>query len=483
MMDNEKKDLEYTLESEEETGVVLDAETEEVIEDSIEEVIEETEEVLEDFAEETAEETETFEEEIPEASDDMVCEECEEDEAYAEYEGEEEYSDEEIAAPAKNNKPLFAILGVIALAVVAVIIYCVCYTNSVGFKSAVNTLPPVEVSDMGEIVGNEEMKIKFENPFVSMFEGKAGTTASAMKIGGYSVPVDVFKFFATNNALNYQYGLYQSKKITDLDSFDWNAVDKESGLTHTEIVKIKTVRSLVPIATVVAEADKRGVKLTDEEAQEIKTSVEQIKQSYGDALSDALKGSGYDSIEQYESLMMFQKLYEKAFNAFHEDPVSYVKNFKNAEEFLSDDKVTVKHVLLTFPEGVTKESDAEAKAETLKKAEEVLKKAKAGEDFDKLLEEYNEDPGQGKNGYTFSNDGTMVQEFADASFKLEVGDISEIVETSYGYHIVKRVERVADFEEYTDLLEKNLTVKVNRKVYVSTPIDVNLKDYIGEVAE
>ena len=66
----------------------------------------------------------------------------------------------------------------------------------------------------------------------------------------------------------------------------------------------------------------------------------------------------------------------------------------------------------------------------------LLEKAQAGEDFNALMEEYNEDPGEPEEGYYFPT-GVMVQEFEDASFALQDGEISDILETSYGYHIIK----------------------------------------------
>ena len=110
-----------------------------------------------------------------------------------------------------------------------------------------------------------------------------------------------------------------------------------------------------------------------------------------------------------------------------------------------------------------------------------MEKAKSGEDFDKLVEEYNEDPGQTKAGYTFANDGTMVQSFADAAFKTEVGKISDIVESLYGYHIIKRVDRVISFEEYSDFISKNSKVKVNRAIYDKLVVDIKLSDYLGDL--
>ena len=97
--------------------------------------------------------------------------------------------------------------------------------------------------------------------------------------------------------------------------------------------------------------------------------------------------------------------------------------------------VTASHILFEVPQGTTPVKEAEIKA----KAEAVLKKVKAGEDFAKLASQYSDDTGsrdQGGNIGSFSRD-SVVKEFADAAFSLKVGEISELVRTSYGYHIIK----------------------------------------------
>ncbi len=104
--------------------------------------------------------------------------------------------------------------------------------------------------------------------------------------------------------------------------------------------------------------------------------------------------------------------------------------------------VTAKHILVSTEE----RTDAEAK----KIADEVLKKVKNGDDFDTLIREYGEDPGalQNPDGYTFTYD-EMVKEFEDAAFDLEIGKISGLVKSDFGYHIIKR-EPLAPIDEYNE---------------------------------
>lgn len=377
----------------------------------------------------------------------------------------------------KNKKALCISAIVVAVVFVAGLIYSLCIMNSIGTKTVVNTSLPAKYSSAGEKLEEEKYNIKFENPFVSLFGGK---NADILTVNGFGIGSDIFNYFVKSSALNYEYELYQNNTISDLKAFDWNAVNEETGLKNAEIAKGEAVKSVSSVLAVIAEAEKRGIALTEDEEKEISDWIEQVKTSYGDNLENALMQSGYDSVEQLAEMQKLQTLYQKAYTAFGEDPIAYVKQFKNYEKSLSSDKITVLHVLVKFPDGVTNESAEEEKAETKKKAEEVLAKAKAGEDFSSLIDTYNEDPGLGKYGYTFANDGSMVQEFADAAFALEIDGISDIVETNYGYHIIKRTERIPDFGEYLDLLEDNMKIRINRFGYSKLVVDADLSQYMGE---
>ena len=75
--------------------------------------------------------------------------------------------------------------------------------------------------------------------------------------------------------------------------------------------------------------------------------------------------------------------------------------------------------------------------------EGLLKRARAGEDFAKLAKEYSEDPGSKDKGgeYKFPR-GQMVPEFEAAAFSLKTNQVSDIVTTSFGYHIIKLSEKI-----------------------------------------
>jgi len=75
-------------------------------------------------------------------------------------------------------------------------------------------------------------------------------------------------------------------------------------------------------------------------------------------------------------------------------------------------------------------------------AEEVLKKAKGGADLGRLAVEYSDEPNAGPRGGSLGRfgKGQMVPAFEEAAFKLEVGEVSDIIETPFGFHVIQRTE-------------------------------------------
>lgn len=122
-----------------------------------------------------------------------------------------------------------------------------------------------------------------------------------------------------------------------------------------------------------------------------------------------------------------------------------IKKFydENPTKFQMPEKVRAAHILVATgdPRGATPMPAAE-KQEKMKLAQSLLKRARANEDFAKLAKEYSDDPGSKDKGgeYTFTR-GEMIPEFESAAFSLQTNQISDIVTTVYGYHIIKLLEK------------------------------------------
>jgi peptidyl-prolyl cis-trans isomerase C len=142
-----------------------------------------------------------------------------------------------------------------------------------------------------------------------------------------------------------------------------------------------------------------------------------------------------------------------------------VKKFydENPARFEEPEMVRAAHVLIgTMDMATRSELSAEQKAAKKKIADDVLKKARAGEDFAKLAKEYSEDPGSKDKGgeYTFPR-GQMVPEFEAAAFSLNTNQVSDIVTTQFGYHIIKLYEKLpakkVEFDKVKDDIKEYLT--------------------------
>jgi parvulin-like peptidyl-prolyl isomerase len=106
-------------------------------------------------------------------------------------------------------------------------------------------------------------------------------------------------------------------------------------------------------------------------------------------------------------------------------------------------QVGAKHILIMHQESMAKpENITRTKREARLRAQEVLLKARSGVPFEELVKEYTDEPGGAERGGDLGvfDRATMVKPFADAAFALKVGDISDVVETKYGYHVIKRTE-------------------------------------------
>jgi parvulin-like peptidyl-prolyl isomerase len=158
----------------------------------------------------------------------------------------------------------------------------------------------------------------------------------------------------------------------------------------------------------------------------------------------------------------------------------YVNNYLETQMAVSEEELkaayeadktaTVRHILFK-----TQGKTDEEKDQVKKNAQDVLARAKAGEDFAALATEFTEDPGSQEKGGLYENfpKGRMVPEFEEASFTLPIGAISDLVETAYGYHIIKIVDRQKEtkpFEEVKEQLENQLKQK-NRRTAYDTLID------------
>ncbi len=106
-------------------------------------------------------------------------------------------------------------------------------------------------------------------------------------------------------------------------------------------------------------------------------------------------------------------------------------------------EISARHILIMYKGSAhAPETIGRTKEEALARAKECLKRLRAGEPFESLVAEYSDEPGAAKRGGSLGRfDRTrMVESFTKAAFALKPGEISDIVETQFGYHIIQRTE-------------------------------------------
>ena len=137
---------------------------------------------------------------------------------------------------------------------------------------------------------------------------------------------------------------------------------------------------------------------------------------------------------------------------------------KNPDQFKQPERVRASHILIMVPKG----SDVAAKTAARTKAADILKDVKAGKDFAALAKQHSQDPGSAQNGgdLGFFQPGQMVGPFNDVAFKLAPGQVSDLVETEFGFHIIKVAEkqtsRTVPLDEVRPKLEEYLE-RMNRE--------------------
>lgn len=106
-------------------------------------------------------------------------------------------------------------------------------------------------------------------------------------------------------------------------------------------------------------------------------------------------------------------------------------------------EVGAKHILIMHADSASRPDEVtRTRAEAYQRAQQVLTKIRGGASFDEMVKEFSDEPGaaQRVGDLGVFDRSQMVKPFSDAAFALKVGEVSEIVETKFGFHIIKRTE-------------------------------------------
>ena len=208
---------------------------------------------------------------------------------------------------------------------------------------------------------------------------------------------------------------------------------------------------------ITAEAESRSIAATTEQVEERMTEL-RGRYETNDALAKELAKGGLtvegaraqmkQDISRYnyiEKVILPEiKITDEMMRGFYD---------KNVERMRQPERVKVRHILVTVPGDATEEQRTQLR----RRAEEALAKAKAGQDFGALAQEYSDDPrSKSQNGELpwLAREEIKLVSFRDAAFALEKGAVSNILESPAGFHIIQAVDRqpsrIAEFDEVKD---------------------------------
>ncbi len=179
---------------------------------------------------------------------------------------------------------------------------------------------------------------------------------------------------------------------------------------------------------------------------EFQTALTALKMSEGDLKRKIHRGLAIQQL--ISTLVRDVQVTDEEMQAFYEN---------NPSLFQSPEQVQARHILIK----VAPEAEESAKKEALQKIKDVQKKIKAGEDFAALAQAHSEGPSSVKGGdLGFFRRGQMVKSFEEAAFALQKDEVSDVVETRFGYHLIQVTDRrpagAIGFEEAKGRIAENI---------------------------
>ena len=307
-----------------------------------------------------------------------------------------------------------------------------------------------------------------------------------LTVDGIDVTAEEYLYWL-GNITNY-YDMISSYSGTPMDL----TREAQEGVTWDEQLKLAARDNSVLLALTPALAKEYGAQLTDEDLQAVVDSREQNIQAVGGAemYAHQLQAMG---INDRTALRMdaASALYGKFQEAWMEKTVAELSAEEMAQYAQDNDLLRAKHILLLTKDMDTGEAFSEEEVAARRaKAEDLLAQLQADPDkFDQLMNENSEDSGLAyyPDGYVFTA-GEMVTEFEEGVRALEFGEISPVVESDYGFHIILRLD--PDCEETrqevaTSRFNEDIQARVDGAKVTETDLyqSFTTADYYGALLE
>ena len=272
-------------------------------------------------------------------------------------------------------------------------------------------------------------------------------------------------------------------------SINWDDTLSD-GMSVADYVKASVLSSVKQHLVLENLANKYGVTLTEGQESAMADSDQTYIDQYGseEAFEEEIAKLGMRR-ETYDRVARSNYLYQNLYELYNTEGSALYASDEDLAVYAADQNyITADHILLSTKDLTTGEAlTDEQKAEKKALAEEIKQKLDACEGdideltalFQELADQYSEDPGRETypTGYTFTT-GSMVQEFEDAAYALSEGEVSEVVESSLGYHILLRLplDKAAAADEVRDEYFSNFIAEQMDSAVIATSEDYDKLD-------
>lgn len=284
---------------------------------------------------------------------------------------------------------------------------------------------------------------------------------TVMTVDGVDVSFDEYMYYL-NTAASTLISYYQSSTGGGVD---WDGVciyDKTR--TNAEWCINEALYNAAQGCVIMSKGKSMNALPTDEQLKSLEDNISTIRKNYEEsddpdaAFADALNGQGF-TLESFKAVNKINFTLSNIFTSLYGENGEKLSEEKLQNYIEENGYMTSAHILFRTKEDVKGEngqttqeelSDS-AKAEKKAQAEKLCKELKAIKDdtqrkekFFEYMKEYSEDPGKESfpNGYCFT-EGTMVEEYTDTTRELKNYEVSDVVESDFGYHIIMRLPTVS----------------------------------------
>jgi foldase protein PrsA len=284
--------------------------------------------------------------------------------------------------------------------------------------------------------------------------GLTGCTSSLAAVNGYKITqAEIDKYLSSVKVQNPD--MFKPENKNDLLKAEAQLIDY--------LIENKLIEKY---------AAEKNISFTEKEFSDEYTKLQTTSFKTKEEFTKYLKDNGVPE-ELLISELKSQLLAKKVFDIVTADikvsdaDISAYYEQNKAALFANPDQIRISHILVQFGDQDTTKKTKEA---ALEKINMVAQKIKDGETFENMANKYSEDPNSNTKGgdIGYFSKGQLVAEFENVAFAMETGMVSDVVETSYGFHLIKVTDKKAasikTLDEVKDSIKTSMenTLKSNK---------------------